>query len=46
MEELKENWALDRKFVPNMTEEYRVKIYKGWKKAVQRSLKWIDPEDE
>jgi glycerol kinase len=45
MEELKENWALDRKFMPNMTEEYRAKIYKGWKKAVQRSLKWIDPDD-
>ena len=45
MDELKENWALDRKFMPNMTEEYRAKIYKGWKKAVQRSLKWIDPDD-
>ena len=44
--ELLDTWQLDRKFTPNMSDEYRAKLYKGWKKAVQRSLDWIDPEDE
>jgi len=43
--ELLDKWQLDRRFTPNMSEEVRAKNYKGWKKAVSRSLKWID-EDE
>jgi glycerol kinase len=43
-EELLDKWALDRRFTPNMDEAHRALIYKGWKKAVQRSLKWIDAE--
>ena len=34
------NWALDRRFEPQMDEEKREKLFKGWKKAVQRSLDW------
>ena len=45
MDELLDKWALDRKFTPNMSEEVRARNYKGWKKAVQRSLKWIDEEE-
>ncbi|MEI7667609.1 MAG: glycerol kinase GlpK [Erysipelotrichaceae bacterium] len=44
-EELLEKWQLDRKYTPDhkaFTEEHRALIFKGWKKAVQRSLKWID----
>ncbi len=44
MDELLDKWALDRRFTPNMSEEVRARNYKGWKKAVQRSLKWIDEE--
>ena len=29
-------------FTPNMKEEERCKLYKGWKKAVERASKWID----
>ncbi|TFG82012.1 MAG: glycerol kinase GlpK [Erysipelotrichales bacterium] len=43
-DELLDKWQLDRKFTPQMDEAHRAMIYKGWKKAVQRSLKWIDPE--
>ena len=43
-DELLDKWQLDRKFTPHMDEAHRALIYKGWKKAVQRSLKWIDPE--
>jgi len=36
------NWALDRRFEPQMDEEKREKLFRGWKKAVQRSLDWED----
>jgi len=45
-DELLSNWALDRKFTPNMEEKTRAKLYKGWKKAVQRSLNWVDLDEE
>jgi glycerol kinase len=34
------NWALDRRFEPQMDEDRREKLYRGWKKAVQRALDW------
>jgi glycerol kinase len=34
------NWALDRRFEPQMDEEKREKLFRGWKKAVQRALDW------
>ncbi len=34
------NWALDRRFEPQMDEDRREKLFRGWKKAVQRSLDW------
>jgi len=45
MDELLDKWALDKKFTPNMSEEVRARNFKGWKKAVQRSLHWIDEDD-
>ncbi len=34
------NWALDRRFEPQMDAEKREKLFRGWKKAVQRALDW------
>jgi glycerol kinase len=34
------NWALDRRFEPQMDADKREKLYRGWKKAVQRALDW------
>ncbi|WP_154439774.1 glycerol kinase GlpK [Tissierella pigra] len=39
-EEVLDNWQIDRKFVPNMDTEKINKLYKGWKKAVERSFAW------
>ena len=39
-EEIKRIWACDREFKPIMSEEVRNKSYKGWKKAISRSLDW------
>jgi glycerol kinase len=42
--EVRENWALDRRFTPDMEEAARDKMYEGWKKAVQRALRWEEAE--
>lgn len=34
------NWALDRRFEPQMDEDRRESLFRGWKKAVQRALDW------
>lgn len=39
-EDIKKKWICDREFSPKMDEEKREKNYKGWKKAVERSLAW------
>ncbi|WP_206810849.1 glycerol kinase GlpK [Paradesulfitobacterium ferrireducens] len=33
-------WQLDQKFLPQMTDPHREKLYRGWQKAVARSLDW------
>ncbi|WP_200804856.1 glycerol kinase GlpK [Anaerosalibacter sp. Marseille-P3206] len=40
MEEISMKWNVDRVFNPEMDEAHKEKIYKGWKKAVGRSLDW------
>ena len=37
------NWALDRRFEPQLTPDARESLYAKWKKAVERSLAWENP---
>jgi glycerol kinase len=37
------NWALDREFSPQMASGKRAALTRGWDRAVQRSLAWIEP---
>ena len=39
-EELAKRWKLDRRFENQMDEYKSQKLYKGWKKAVTRSMDW------
>lgn len=39
-EDLVKNWQLDARFDPKMEEGQREKLYKGWQKAVKRSMDW------
>lgn len=39
-EELATRWLLDQRFEPEMEEEKRAKLYKGWLKAVERTKDW------
>ncbi|MET4756692.1 glycerol kinase [Endozoicomonas sp. NE40] len=43
-DELKDKVSVDRTYAPAMEEEQRADLYKGWKKAVERSLKWEEQE--
>lgn len=39
-EEVAEYWALDRAFEPQMSADQREKLYRDWKRAVERSRHW------
>ena len=42
MDDLKHNWAVDRRWAPIMHIAKRVNLRKTWKKAVDKSLGWSD----
>ncbi|MGI8332561.1 glycerol kinase GlpK [Actinomadura scrupuli] len=41
-EDLKRNWHEDRRWESRWDDEQRAKGYGGWKKAVERTLDWVD----
>lgn len=41
-EEITKNRKIEKRFTPAMDSEKRNKLYKGWQKAVQRTMNWID----
>jgi glycerol kinase len=41
-DDLRAGWGVDKTWVPAMPDDERAKYYKSWKKAVQRSLAWVD----
>jgi glycerol kinase len=45
-EEIAQKWKVDKEFSPNMDEKIKEKLYKGWKKAIKRSLNWEKWEKE
>jgi glycerol kinase len=42
LEDLRANWGVDRVFEPQWSEDRREEGYRGWKKAVQRTLHWVE----
>ena len=40
LDEIRRNWAVDRSFSPQITEDARAKRVKGWKKAVRCTMAW------
>jgi glycerol kinase len=42
LDELRRQWDIDRIFKPGMDDGKRRALYKGWQKAVSRTLNWID----
>ena len=43
-EEVRNNWSIDQKFYPSITEETREQKIKGWNKAVKYSYGWAKDE--
>jgi glycerol kinase len=41
-DELESNWNEDQRWQPEWSEEQRTTGYAGWKKAVERTLDWVD----
>jgi glycerol kinase len=41
-ESLRKNWKADRWWEPRWSADQREEAYRGWRKAVERSLDWID----
>ena len=41
-DELRQNWNEDQRWQPRWSDEQRATGYAGWKKAVSRTLDWVD----
>ena len=39
-QDIAQNWQLNRRFEPQMSEDERERLYKGWKRAVERARDW------
>lgn len=39
-DEIRQNWEVSRKFLPDITDEKRTELRKGWKKAVKAASHW------
>jgi len=46
IESLRENWHKAAEWIPGMDSAVRDKGYRKWRKAVQRTLDWVDDDDD
>ena len=44
LDDIKNNWAVNRIFTPSMEEEKRVELIHGWHKAVKCALMWANED--
>ena len=42
LEDLRSNWKRDRQWEPRWSADQREGGYAGWRKALQRTLDWVD----
>jgi len=42
LDELRANWQIEKRWVPQMEAETRHNLYQSWKKAVTRTYNWIE----
>jgi glycerol kinase len=43
-DDIRANWAEDKRWEPNMDQAHREKIYRKWKKAVTKTFDWVDDD--
>jgi glycerol kinase len=44
LDEIESNWALDRRFEPSMDPKRRGRLMRGWRRAVDRTRGWAEPD--
>ncbi|WP_249043859.1 FGGY family carbohydrate kinase, partial [Agromyces italicus] len=44
LDELRANWQEDRRWTPSMDEAARARLDRSWKKAVSKTLDWVDED--
>ncbi|RFA17950.1 glycerol kinase GlpK [Subtercola boreus] len=44
LDDLRANWLEDKRWEPNMDEDERARLYRNWKKAVTKTLDWVDED--
>ncbi len=44
-DDIRANWAEDKRWEPKWTTPHREKIYRKWKKAVTKTFDWVDADD-
>ncbi|MBJ7471482.1 MAG: glycerol kinase GlpK [Solirubrobacteraceae bacterium] len=42
IDDLREHWAEDRRWLPQMPQAEREELFRFWKKAVERTFDWVD----
>jgi glycerol kinase len=42
LDDLRSNWQEDKRWVPDLDEAERERLYRNWKKAVTKTLDWVD----
>ncbi|MGI9277037.1 MAG: glycerol kinase GlpK [Endozoicomonas sp.] len=42
LDDLKDKVVVDREYIPDMSDEQRQALYKGWEKAVEKSRLWVE----
>jgi glycerol kinase len=43
-DDIRTNWAEDKRWEPNMDEALRDKLYRKWRKAVTKTFDWVDDD--
>ena len=46
LDDIRDNWAIDRVFTPDMDENERHDLLHGWNKAVRCALTWAEEDDD
>ncbi|WP_062202800.1 glycerol kinase GlpK [Demequina salsinemoris] len=44
LDELRDNWQEDQRWEPTMPAEQSERLYRNWRKAVSRTLDWVDDD--
>ncbi|WP_026424516.1 glycerol kinase GlpK [Actinokineospora inagensis] len=44
LDDVRANWAKDKEWTPGMPADTRERVYRQWKKAVTRTLDWVDDD--